>query len=97
MMIELSILKLFLNKHNFESYKGLLNPKTLSKQSLFIIKDIEVYFSTNTETEVDLNQFKKNNYKNIFIQGSLDRFVVLKQFKMTEKLPMNDNIYVFAR
>lgn len=57
-MIELSILKCFFNRKNLESYKDLINPKTLSRQSLIIIKDLEIYFQNRiTQQDIDINDF----------------------------------------
>lgn len=54
----MTLLKALSNKENLLKYKHLINPKTLSRQSLLLLKDYEVYFEqyTNLDT-VDWTDF----------------------------------------
>ena len=56
-MIELTLLKALSNKSSFDSYRHLLNPKTLSNQSLLILRDYEAYFSNHDVNEIDWKNF----------------------------------------
>ncbi len=51
-MIELSLLKALSIKVNYSKYRALLNDKTLSRHSLTLLKDYEVYFETFKLQEV---------------------------------------------
>lgn len=86
----------FGNGYAFSSYNTQL--KKIYPDALFFVAwgNNPSGYST-WDNEVNLTQIKKSNFKNIFIHGSLDRFVGSKQFKIVERLPLNDNIYVFAR
>lgn len=46
-MSELSLLKVLCDRKSFESYKHHINPKSLSRQSLMILKDFREYFANN--------------------------------------------------
>lgn len=92
-MIELSMLKAFLSRHNFQSYRELLNPKTLSRQSIQILKDIEVYFELRTIHIIDINDFSVYffNVRNPY----LDDKAVLEYkeiFKLLEELDNTEEI-----
>lgn len=57
-MIEITLLKSFAKRHNFENYKRLINPKSLAQQSLILLKDYDVYFSLNPdENEINFDKF----------------------------------------
>lgn len=57
-MIELQLLKGLSIKDNYDSYRRSLNDKTLSMESLLILKDYEVYFELNPEhKEIDFSLF----------------------------------------
>lgn len=56
-MIELALLQGLGNRDNFNKYRFLLNPKTLSIQSLTLLKDYEVYFDTFDHSQIDPNTF----------------------------------------
>ena len=46
-----------MNRQNLESYKGLLNPKTLSRQSIQILKDLSVYFELHECHKAEVDEF----------------------------------------
>jgi replicative DNA helicase len=56
-MIELTLLKALSIKESFNKYKNILNPKTLSQQSLLLLKDYEVYFHKYEHDKIDWNLF----------------------------------------
>jgi len=58
MLIELSLLKAMSVKENLNTYLHLLNPKTLSKESVELLNDYKTYFSLRvTQEAVDFNDF----------------------------------------
>lgn len=59
MTIELHLLKGLSNKESFNKYKHLLNLKTLSSQSLLLLKDYEAYFHKYLKHDrIDFSVFK---------------------------------------
>lgn len=58
MTIEITLLQALSNKNNLDKYKYLINDKSLSNQSIVIIKDYEVYFELNKAVEeIDFTDF----------------------------------------
>lgn len=57
-MIELSLLKAFSYRNNLELYRHLVNTKSLSTQSILLLKDYDVYFEKNDDKkQIDFNVF----------------------------------------
>lgn len=59
-MIELSLLKTLSIRLYYESYLRLINPKTLSKESIFLLKEYKEYFASRQSDKVvweDFNTF----------------------------------------
>lgn len=59
-MIEISLLKAMLVKQNIEQYLHLLDPKRLTRESIQLLKDYQIYFSKNPEKkEISLPEFRE--------------------------------------
>lgn len=57
-MIEISLLKALSIRKNLDSYLHLLNPKTLSRESIDLLKDYQAYFGSRETAEViDFDDF----------------------------------------
>ena len=54
-MIELSLLKALSLRKNLESYVHLINPKTLSKESIELLKDYQAYFGARDPVQVQVD------------------------------------------
>lgn len=93
-MIELSLLKCFLNKYHYESYRGLLNPRTLSRQSIQILKDIEVYFNTHPDSvSVNIQLFSAFffNVRNPYLDDkTVNEYKEI--FQLLEEVELKDDI-----
>lgn len=57
-MIEISLLKALSNRSNLDKYVRLINPKTLSTQSVLLLKDYQAYFSSREVEDIDFGEFK---------------------------------------
>lgn len=69
-MIELSLLKAFSVRSNLEQYLKLINPKTLSRQSIELIKDFKLYFAAHDVEIIDFNEF--TSYFFVVLHPNLD-------------------------
>lgn len=57
-MIELNLLKALSNRDSLNQYRNLINDKTLSSQSVFLLKDFLVYFEMYRDIQdIDFNVF----------------------------------------
>lgn len=60
MTAELNLLKVLTLKENLEKYLKLLNPKTLSVQTIQLLKDYQEYFKVHlTDKEIQFNKFRE--------------------------------------
>ncbi len=57
MTIEISLLKALSIRKNLDSYIHHINPKTLSRESLELIRDYQAYFSSRDNNSIDFNDF----------------------------------------
>ncbi len=89
-MIELSLLKAFLNRKNFENYKHLLNTKSLSTDSIIILKDYMEYYSRIENSEwIDLGEFSTFFFN--IQHPTLDDKSVLKYKEIFDAIENNAN------
>jgi len=103
-MIELTLLNAFRCRKNFESFRHLVNPKTLSKQSTVLLKDFNCYFKLFPSIDlIDLGVFKSFffNERNPYLDDKsvLEYTEIFSRVEEQEKdkTPIDQLLISFAR